>query len=252
MPKKESFFNKLIALLPLISSLLMLVTIAFTYYTYFYDVQKVPQLIVQIKLEKIEETANHIITKIIINVKNQSKSRVDIVANQGKFFGYNCNLINPDSIGTDPFIKKIQDTVNGYVQKNYHGREIEIHKNIDCINENLIGFFQPFHNDIWLLPEEMFNDEIITAVPKVYDLVRFYYSINYSLKQKNITSNYVIDSSGNINYRMFFFDEKDSLKTHELDYTSEEDREILLKYEIIYTGTKSELWLRSKNPLATD
>lgn len=242
MEKKSSRFEKFVSLLPLLTSLLMLATIALTYYTYFYDVQKVPQITLNIGLDKIDETQTHFIVKIAINIRNQSKSKVEVVANQGKLFGYNCSLISGDSQSTKNFLNKVEDTIE-YYEKHSPGSSMEIHRNINCIDDDLIGFFQPFHNDTWMLPDETFSDEIITSIPKGYDLVRFYFNINYCLKRKNLTSRYSPEENGDINYHIIVVDEKDSLKNRILDLGKESDKQVLLDYEIINSGIKSELWL---------
>jgi len=53
---KKSIFEKIKEIIPLVTPLLMFSAIAFTYFTYFFDINKTPQIIVQNTITKLHET----------------------------------------------------------------------------------------------------------------------------------------------------------------------------------------------------
>lgn len=237
----RTFSEKLRDYIPFFTSMLMIAGIGFTYYTYFYDVQKLPALLVENSMTKIDETENFYIIKMNVRIINKSKSLLEVIANQGKLYSLRCGL-NTDNSSDEEFLNKIIDSVE-YAQENLEFEPIEINKNIECDDRELIGFYQPTHNASWLLPEETITSEIISAVSKTFDKVSFFYRIDYGLSEENIFPKYVKETDGEVNYKIFVINEKDSTKIHQLNYEDPDDIKLIKKNIMAISATKTDLWL---------
>ncbi|MDZ4711374.1 MAG: hypothetical protein SGI89_03505 [bacterium] len=236
-PKPEkTMLERIRETIPMITPMIMISGIAFTYYSYFYDIQKIPQLVSTIKIEKVQETKDFFMVKLFFRIKNQSKSRVEIIANLGKLYGYKCSM--SDTLSSSEFTKNIQDTVSQLTDD-----AIEISRNFDRTDETLIGFYQPIHNSTWLQPDEIGEVDVVTAIPKKFDLAYLLYSVDYATREENLVAKYRTEANHDINYYLYKIDSNDSTKITEVKFDEEDDVNWLKEHKMARRVDKTELWL---------
>ena len=240
---KKTIFEKLREIIPMVTPLLMFSAIAFTYFTYFFDISKTPQITIQNAITKLHETDEYYIIKLSLKIKNQSKTKVAIIANLGKLYGYRCtiNELKNDS----SFIEKIIDTLQS-LNRLHKAEPFELHQNLNWHDERLIGFYQPIHNASWFLPEEIYTQEIVTAIPKSIDVVYYYFNIDYTDDERDIFSRYVRDRSGDPEYQLYTVNENDTITLRDLNIENEDSVINSVRvYKIYATGSQFVAWLNT-------
>ncbi len=244
--RSKSNIEKLKDLIPFFTSMLMIAGISFTYYTYFFDVQKIPQIIIENTLTKIDETQSYYIIKINIKLKNQSKSKVEIIANQSKLFASRCRLFEKNS-GDVNFMRKILDSID-FDEADTELDRIDINKYMECSDKELTGYYQPMINSSWFLPDETSISEFISAVPKTFDVLNLETRVHFALGEEDIVPRYEKED-GDINYKLYVIEEHDSTRRHELNTDDEQDKKLFLKNTVVDLSTNSQFWLSSNNAI---
>lgn len=243
VPHKKTIFEKLKEIIPLVTPLLMFSAIAFTYFTYFFDINKTPQIIVQNTITKIHETDEYYIVKLSLKLKNQSKTRVEIIANLGKLYAYNGIFSRPQN--DSQFIGRIIDTTM-VLNKIHIGESFELHQNLEWKNQRLIGFYQPIHNASWMLPEETLTQEIVTAVPKTFDVIYYYYTIDFSDNESGILNRYTSDEHGDPEYEIFTIDGDDTISLRKENNENFDSLNIEnTRHKIYVTSSQFVAWLNT-------
>lgn len=244
---QKTLIEKSKDLIPFFTSMLMIAGISFTYYTYFFDVHKTPQIIIENTMNKIDETERYYIIKINIKVKNQSKSRVEIIANQSKLYALRCRLFD-NKTGDVNFMTKILDSLD-ISETDSEINNIDINKYMECSDKELVGYYQPMINTAWFLPEETAMCEFISAVPKTFDVANLETKVHFALSEEELFPIYQKDSLGDINYKIYVIDDKDTSKKHELNMENEEDKKLVIKNTVIDLIVNSQLWLSGNNAI---
>ncbi|MEO6695618.1 MAG: hypothetical protein ABIY50_04415 [Ignavibacteria bacterium] len=240
---KKTIFEKFRETIPLITPLLMLAAISFTYFTYFFDINKIPQVSVQNTVTKLYETDKYYIVKISLKVKNQSKTRVEVLANLGKLYGYRVSI--KDSKNDSLFIERIMDTIRRTVITNKE-EPFELHRDLSYHDERLLGFYQPIHNASWMLPEQTYTNEIVAAVPKFFDIVYYYYNIDFTNDEENIFSRYKRDKNGDPEYELYTVDGNDTITLRELNIENQDSNFSKSQGFTIYaSGAQYAAWLNT-------
>lgn len=250
-PEPRPMVDRIKDFVPFLTSMLMIAGISFTYYTYFYDVRNTPQLLFEKNITKIDETENFYIIKISVFVKNLSKRKVDIVSNQMKLYGLRCKL-NYDSMAyNDERFKEEMLSRYDTIQRTHQLHTLNLNKYLDCGSHEFIGFYQPIHNDSYLLPEESLSGEITAAVQKIYDMAGLEIVIWYAKDDEGLLPVFERDINGDVNYNVYVLegDGKDSTKKHQISILDDEDKSVREKKEIMLTALSTTYWLGSDNAI---
>lgn len=238
--KEISVFLKLKEMIPVATPFIAIMGIAFTYYSYFYDIQKTPQLQTKISLEKVSETDNAYIVNVRIQLKNESKSRLEIIGNMGRMFSM--KIKTTDSLTEKAFDKKVTDTLS------YIGEQgFRIDRDMNRYDVEATGVYQPINQSTWMQPQESFDFAFLASVSKAYDLASFGYMIDFSTSKENIMLKYSQDEQGNLIYKLYEVIDNDTTNLKEIPSNMEDAEKMYDEYKICRNIMGAEIWLKDGN-----
>jgi hypothetical protein len=233
----KSVIERIREIIPVTTPMIAIMGIAFTYYSYFYDIQKVPQLQTIINLSKVNETENAYIVEVSIQLKNESKSRIEIIGNIGKM--YCMNVKTSDSLDSEGFRKMLSDSMRTMGQGGFI-----VDAQMDRANIELSGCYQPIHLASGLQPLEKIEFAFLSAISKKYDAASFTYMIDFSTSEEGILVKYDELDGGDMTYNLYLIKGKDTTEAEKISQDMGNLEALYEKYNISRTFMGAEIWLK--------
>lgn len=237
--KEASVLLKLKEMIPVTTPIIAIMGIAFTYYSYFYDIQKTPQLQTKVNIDKVNETENAYIVSVKVMLKNESKSRLEVVGNLGVLSSVKVKTL--DSLDDNAFDIKVRDTLSRIGQDGFR-----IDRDMRIYDIDVTGWYQPINHSTWMQPQESIEFSFLCAVSKKYDAATFSYMIDFSTSKENINLKYVQEKNGDLNYRLYLISGNDTTNMKEIPTGPGDQERLYDDYKICRNLISADVWLKSK------
>ena len=244
----EKTESKMKNLMIVVTPILTVIAIFFTFSTYYIDVLKEPQLNLKSSLKKEGSLGDSLwIVKITVEVQNKSKTTINIAGLIGQLLGKEMRPLNSNDTMFSDRIKR--DTIGS----SYLGYYIETDRNVKSDARDYQTFYSITADRNIIQPEEIFYYERITFVPVNYRVASF--ELQAIFNGKNIKnpfrvlkevfskseierteSKFTIEPTGSVEFNL-------ENNIVDGDTLSIDNKDILLKHGYYTTTSKTELWL---------